>query len=297
MRSSKLKKLASFGLVAILSIGITAGCGATGGSEEGADTTSAALSGKITIKGSDTLLPLAQRLAEEFMAINPDVMISVTGGGSGVGIAALIDGTTDIADASRAIKDEEKTQAETKGISPVENKIADDGLSVIVNPKLGITQLTVAQVKDIYTGKVKNWSEVGGPDLQIVAIARDNSSGTYTYFKEEVLADEEYRADALTEPSNGNIVKNVGQTEGAIGYVGLAYLNDSVVALGIATEDGGAYVIPSVATVQDGSYPISRPLFMYTNGEPADVLKAFIDYAVSADGQKIVEEIGFIPQQ
>lgn len=296
MKSSMLKKLASFGLVAILSIGITAGCGASGGSEEGADT-SATLSGKITIKGSDTLLPLAQRLAEEFMAINPDVMISVTGGGSGVGIAALIDGTTDIADASRAIKDEEKTQAEEKGISPVENKVADDGLSVIVNPKLGITQLTIAQVKDIYTGKVKNWSEVGGPDLQVVAITRDNSSGTYTYFKEEVLDDEEYRADALTEPSNGNIVKNVGQTEGAIGYVGLAYLNDSVVALGIASEDGGAYVKPSVATVQDGSYPISRPLFMYTNGEPADVLKAFIDYAVSADGQKIVEEIGFIPQQ
>lgn len=279
-------KVLSMVAIAGLSIGVLAGCG---GATEGEDAN--ATSGEIKIVGSDTVLPVAQRAAELFMEKNPDVIVSVTGGGSGVGIAALIDGTTDIADASRGIKDEETTEAEANGITPTEFKIADDGLSVIVNPELGVVGLSTEQIKGIFTGTIKNWSEVGGPDLQIVAITRDNSSGTYAFFKEEVLDDEDFRADALTEPSNGNIVKNVAQTKGAIGYVGLAYLNDTVSSLQVDA------VAPSLETVKDGSYPISRPLFMYTNGEPAGAIKAYLDFVLSAEGQAIIEEIGFIPVQ
>jgi phosphate transport system substrate-binding protein len=282
-------KILSMVAIAGLTIAMLAGCGGTETTE------SDGLSGEIKVIGSDTVLPVAQMTAEMFMEANPDAIISVTGGGSGVGIAALIDGTTNIANASRGIKDKEIEEAEAKGITPNEIKIADDGLSVIVNPELGLESLTIAQIKDIFTGKVSNWKEVGGPDLQIVAITRDNSSGTYAFFKEEVLDDEDFRADALTEPSNGNIVKNVSQTKGAIGYVGLAYLNDSVVSLSVAKEDGAALVAPSLETVKDGTYPIARPLFMYTNGEPTGLVKAYIDFVLSAEGQAIVTEIGFIP--
>ena len=282
-------KILTVAAVVALSVAMLTGCGQT---EDAADD---GLSGEIKVVGSDTVLPVAQMTAELFMEANPDAVISVTGGGSGVGIAALIDGTTDIANASRSIKDKEIAEAEGKGITANEIKIADDGLSVIVNPELGIQELTIAQIKDIFTGKVSNWKEVGGADLAIVTITRDNSSGTYAFFKEEVLDDEDFRPDALTEPSNGNIVKNVAQTKGAIGYVGLAYLNDSVVSLSVAKEDGAGFVAPSLETVKDGSYPIARPLFMYTNGEPAGLVKAYIDFVLSAEGQAVIKEIGFIP--
>lgn len=293
MKKGLFRKSIIFILAGIMVLSVLSGCGKA--KQNGGETENT-LAGEITVKGSDTVLPVAQKAAEVYMSeVNKDAIISVTGGGSGVGIAALIDGTTDIANASRPIKDEEVQQAKEKGITPYETKIADDGLSVIVNPQLGVTQLTLAQLKDIYTGKINNWKEVGGPDLKIVAITRDNSSGTYAYFKEKVLEDEEYRADALTEPSNGNIVKTVAQTKGAIGYVGLAYLNNSVVALKVAKEDGAPYVEANLENVKNGSYPISRPLMMYTNGEPKGLVKDFIDFILSDRGQKIVEEIGYIP--
>lgn len=290
MKKNVLKKIMISVACVSLLVPLFAGCGSKS-APEGSENT-----GTLTLKGSDTVLPVAQKTSEVFMTdVNKEAVVSVTGGGSGVGIAALIDGTTDIADSSRKIKDEEIAKAKEKGIDPVETKIADDGLSVIVNPQLGIKQLTLAQLKDIYTGKINNWKEVGGPDLKIVTITRDNSSGTYAYFKEAVLQDEDFRADALTEPSNGNIVTVVSQTKGAVGYVGLAYLNDKVAALGVSSAEGSPYVVPSEQTVKDKTYPISRPLFMYTNGAPKGLAKEYIDFVLSDKGQAIIEETGFIP--
>lgn len=272
--------------IAAIATGILAGCGSQQ-SKQPENT----ISGEITIKGSDTVLPVAQKAAEVFMTNNPDAVVSVSGGGSGVGIAALLDGTTDIANASRDVKEKEVKAAEDKGITLTQHTIALDGVSVIVNPELGITALTKVQIKDIYTGKITNWKNIGGPDLEIVAFSRDSSSGTYELFKDVVLEGEDYKADVLTEPSNGNIVQQVGQTKGAIGYVGFAYVNDTVVAV---TVDG---VVPSAETVKDGSYPIARSLFMFTNGEPAEgtLTKGFIDFVLSDAGQNIVGEVGYIP--
>jgi phosphate transport system substrate-binding protein len=272
--------------IAAIATGILAGCGSQQ-SKQPENT----ISGEITIKGSDTVLPVAQKAAEVFMTNNPDAVVSVSGGGSGVGIAALLDGTTDIANASRDVKEKEVKAAEDKGITLTKHTIALDGVSVIVNPELGITALTKVQIKDIYTGKITNWKNIGGPDLEIVAFSRDSSSGTYELFKDVVLEGEDYKADVLTEPSNGNIVQQVGQTKGAIGYVGFAYVNDTVVAV---TVDG---VVPSAETVKDGSYPIARSLFMFTNGEPAEgtLTKGFIDFVLSDAGQNIVGEVGYIP--
>lgn len=290
MKKNVLKKIMISVACVSLLVPLFAGCGSKS-APEGSENT-----GTLTLKGSDTVLPVAQKTSEVFMTdVNKEAVVSVTGGGSGVGIAALIDGTTDIADSSRKIKDEEIAKAKEKGIDPVETKIADDGLSVIVNPQLGIKQLTLAQLKDIYTGKINNWKEVGGPDLKIVTITRDNSSGTYAYFKEAVLQDEDFRADALTEPSNGNIVTVISQTKGAVGYVGLAYLNDKVAALAVSSAEGSPYVVPSEQTVKDKTYPISRPLFMYTNGAPKGLAKEYIDFVLSDKGQAIIEETGFIP--
>lgn len=242
----------------------------------------------IVLKGSTTVLPIAQPCAEVFMDQNPDVDISVQGGGSSVGITSLIDGTCDIGNSSRPIKDVEIKMAQEKGIEIYENIIARDAIAVIVNPKNDINGLTLAQIKDIYTGKISNWSEVGGSPQVIVVVSRDSASGTFEAFNELALHKEKLRPDALLQASNAAVATTVANTPGAIGYVGLGYLTDRVKA--IKVND----VLPSKETVNKELYPLARPLFMYTNGKPEGMIKEFIDFVLSAEGQKLVEENGYI---
>jgi len=243
---------------------------------------------KIVIEGSTTVLPISQRAAEVFMDSHAGADIAVRGGGSGVGIASLIDGTVDIANASRAMKDAEVQKTVDKGRTPKANVVAMDGICVIVNHSNGVSALTKKQIRDIYTGKVSNWKDVGGSDAKIVVISRDSSSGTFEAFGELALDKEKVRADALLQASNQAVASTVAQTPDAIGYVGLGYVTSSVKALDV---DG---VKASRETVLNGRYPISRPLFMYTNGQPKGLTKEFIDFIMSAEGQKIVEEEGFV---
>jgi len=243
---------------------------------------------KIVIEGSTTVLPIAQKTAELFMDQNPDADISVRGGGSGVGIASLLDGACDIADSSRPIKDTELDKAASNGKDIKTHIVAMDGIAVIVNPANGVGGLTKGQLKDVYTGKISNWSQLGGNDAKIVVISRDSSSGTFEAFGELALDKQKVRADALMQASNQAIASIVGKTPDAVGYVGLGYITDSVKVLPI---NG---VVASVETVLSGKYPISRPLFMYTNGKLQGLIKDFIDFVKSKEGQKIVEEEGFV---
>lgn len=245
----------------------------------------------IFIKGSDTILPLAQAEAEEFMSKYHEKSVTVTGGGSGVGIAALIDGEVDIASASRTMKESEIKAAEANGINPVQDVIAYDGISVIVNPDNPISELSFEQLRGIYNGSISNWKDVGGEDEPVAVLSRDSSSGTYEYFKEEVLLEDEYRPDALTQPTTGAIVTEVSQNPNAIGYIGVAYLDDSVKALSLDAGVGSEY--PSSENIISGKYPLARPLFFYTNGEPEGLIKEFVDFVQSEEGQNIVLEVGY----
>lgn len=248
----------------------------------------------ITIKGSDTVLPLAQMEAEKMMDKDSSVSISVVGGGSGVGITALLDGTTEMAMASRDLKTEETLKFKEAKIEIEKVIVAYDALSVIVHPDNKVGQLTREQIEKIFTGEIKNWKEVGGDDLVIVAYSRESSSGTYEFFKEEVLDDKNYASDILSMPATGAIVQSVSQTKGAIGYIGLAYQNETVKQLSVSYDQGKTFVAPSIATAKDKSYPIARPLFYMYNKTNADKVKAFVDYTLSEEGQKIVAEIGYI---
>jgi phosphate transport system substrate-binding protein len=242
----------------------------------------------ITIKGSTTVLPIAQATAEAFMEKNQAINISVQGGGSSVGVTSLIDGTCDIADSSRQIKPEEIKKAKSKGVNVNEIKIAMDGIAIIVNPKNSIKVITKQQIKDIYTGKVSDWSELGGAPGKIVVLSRDTSSGTYEAFEVLALNKEKVRPDALINASNQAIASTVGTTPGAIGYVGHGYLTKKVKDLPV---DG---VKCTKETILSGKYGLSRPLFMYTNGKPSGDIKKLIDFVLGKVGQKIVEEEGFV---
>ena len=244
---------------------------------------------KITVEGSTTVLPIAQKAAEVYMEKDKSADIIVRGGGSGVGIASLIDGGCDIADASRPIKDSELDKAVANGKSLKAHVIAMDGIAVIVHPSNKISALTRKQVKDIYTGKISNWSQLGGNNEKIVVISRDTSSGTFEAFGELVLDKQKVRPDAIMQASNQAVASTVARTPGSIGYVGLGYVSSSVKALEI---DG---IIPSKETVLTNKYPIARPLFMYTNGEPKGLVKRFIDFIKSPEGQKLAEEEGYVP--
>lgn len=247
----------------------------------------------ISLKGSDTVLPLAQAEAEKFMTENSGKSVTVTGGGSGVGITALIDGEADIATASREMKAEEIEAAKAKGINPVETTIAYDGISVIVNPASSVSELTFDQLRGIYNGSISNWKEVGGEDRPIAVISRDSSSGTYEYFQETVLLGDEYRPDALTQPATGGVVGEVSQNPGAIGYIGVAYLDNSVKALNL--NAGNGFEAPTSENILSGAYPLSRSLYFYTNGEPSGLTKEFFDFVLSEKGQGIVSEVGYFP--
>jgi phosphate transport system substrate-binding protein len=252
------------------------------------------LAQKVVIKGSDSVLPLGQKVAEQFMKSNKNVNISVVGGGSGVGIAALIDGTTQIAMTSRPIKMDEKLKLQAAGRQYKEVKIAYDALSIILNPGNKVTQLTREQIEGIFTGKIKNWKEVGGDDMKIVAYARETSSGTYEFFKEHLLNRKNYASTCLNMPASGSVVQSVSQTKGAIGYVGLAYVDKSVKAIGVSTDKGKTYVKPSIATAKNKTYPIVRPLYFYYPTKSEATVKSFIDYVIGKTGQGLVSQIGYI---
>lgn len=245
------------------------------------------------IKGSDTVLPLTQKEAEKYNKKNPSADISVSGGGSGVGISALMDGTTDIAMASRKIKLDEKMKMQEAGKTVVEKTIAWDALAVIVNPQNKVSQLTRQQLEGIFTGKITNWKEVGGADLKIVVYSRETSSGTYEFFKESILKNKNYMSSVLSMPATGAIIQSIGQTPGAIGYVGLAYLNKEVKALKVS-YDGKTFVEPTYANAKNKSYPVVRPLFYYYIKKDEAKVKPFIDYVLTAEGQQTVKEIGYI---
>ena len=246
------------------------------------------------IKGSDTALPLTQKEAEEYMKTNKSAKLTVTGGGSGVGISALLDGTTEIAMSSRKIKFDEKSKFQQAGKTVLEKIISYDALAVIVNPGNKVSQLTREQLEGIYTGKIKNWKEVGGDDMAIVVYCRETSSGTYEFFKEHILKNKNYMSSVLSMPATGAIIQSVSQTKGAIGYVGLAYLNNRVKALKVS-YDGKNYVSPSVETAKNKTYPVVRPLFFYYDKKTEAKVKPFINYFLSEAGQKIVKNEGYIP--
>jgi phosphate transport system substrate-binding protein len=246
------------------------------------------------IKGSDTVLPLSQQCAEAYMKANKNAKVTVTGGGSGVGINALIDGTTELAQSSRKIKFDEKKKVEEKGSALKEVIIAYDALAVIVNPKNQVSNLTREQLDGIFTGKITNWKEVGGPDSKIVPYSRETSSGTYEFFKEEILKKKDYMPGILSMPATGAIVQSVKNTPGAIGYIGLGYLNKEVKAIKISYDEGKTFVEPSIATAKNETYPVVRPLIYYYAADKEAAVKPFVDFVLSKAGQDIVNKIGFI---
>jgi phosphate transport system substrate-binding protein len=256
----------------------------------------------IENKGSDTLVNLALAWAEAYMGSYPEVRISVTGGGSGTGIAAMINGTVDIANASRGMKAEEIAAAEGNGITPIEFVVARDAIAVVVHPSNPVDGLTLEQISDIYTMKITNWREVGGEDRPIVLLSRESNSGTYVYFLDNVvrLGDKEsdllFAPDTLLMPSSEGISAEVRQNPNAIGYDGLGYVTHDQKMVAVARDSDSSYVLPSVETVNDGSYPISRPLYMYTAGEPTGQVKAYMDWLLG-EGQSLVSELGFVPLQ
>jgi phosphate transport system substrate-binding protein len=254
----------------------------------------------IENKGSDTLVNLALAWAEAYMQRNPDVRISVTGGGSGTGIAALINGTVDIANASREMKPEEIAAARANGYEPKEFVVARDAIAVVVHPSNPVDGLTLQQLSDIYTGKITNWRELGGEDRPIVLLSRESNSGTYVYFLEQVIrlgdpkSDLLFSPDTLLMPSSEGISAEVRQNPNAIGYDGLGYVTPDQKTLKVAADSRGPYVLPSAETVNQGLYPISRPLYMYTIGEPTGQIARYLDW-VRHEGQALVLQLGFVP--
>jgi phosphate transport system substrate-binding protein len=275
---------------------------ACGGRSPGAGSEGSPSAQTIENKGSDTLVNLALAWAEAYTALRPDVRISVTGGGSGTGIAAMINGTVDIANASRAMKQVEVDAAKENGITPVEHTVAGDAIAVVVHPDNPVDELALQQISDIYTRQITNWSEVGGEDRPIVLLSRESNSGTYVYFLENVVrqGDKEsdllFSPDTLLMPSSEGISAEIRQNPNAIGYDGLGYVTPDQKVIAVARDAGGPYVLPSMATVNDGSYPIARSLFMYTAGEPEGEIKTFLDW-VLRDGQALVSDLGFVPLQ
>ena len=245
--------------------------------------------GELVIKGSTTVLPIAQKTAEAFMAENPDIKISLSGGGSGNGIKAIIDGTAHIGNTSRFIKQKEVNLANTKGVYPVPFRIALDAIVPVVNVKNKISNLSLDQLKAIYLGKIKNWKDVGGTPGKIVVISRDSSSGTFGVWKDLVMKKERVIPSALTVPSNGGIVQAVSKTPGAVGYVGLGYISDGIKAVKVDNIEG------TEENTLNGSFPISRGLFMFTKGWPKGETMSYLSFILSKKGQTLVKEAGSIP--
>lgn len=282
---------------ALASVLLLAACGSPEKKADNANGATDASSNKIaiTIKGSDTVLPLSQKEAEEYMKKHADASITIVGGGSGVGISALMEGTTDVAMSSRALKMDEKLKYQDKKIDVTEVTIANDALAVVVHPKNSVEKLTHEQISDIFTGKITNWKEVGGKDMKIICYSRETSSGTYEFFKEHVMDKKNYATTVLNMPATGAIIQSVSQTEGAIGYVGLAYETKDVKPLAVSYDQGKNFVLPSIVSAQDGTYPISRPLYYFYSKSNEAKIKPFVDFILSDEGQQLVKDVGYVP--
>ena len=287
-----------FLIVCLLAVAMLAGCARGGDSAENSDTPSRS----IQNKGSDTLVNVALAWAERYREVDPSTSIAVTGGGSGTGIAALINGTVDIANASRAMKQKEFEEAAANGVEAVEFVVAIDALAVIVHPDNPVDKLTIPQMADIYTGRITNWSEVGGKDETIVLLSRETNSGTHVYFLEEVVRRGEkentdiFAPQTLLMPSSVGITSELRRNPNAIGYDGLGYVDEHHEKIvNVAVDDSAPFVKPSVASASDGSYPISRNLYMYTAGQPTGVTQEYLDWIRGDEGQEIVLGLGFVP--
>jgi phosphate transport system substrate-binding protein len=249
----------------------------------------------ITIKGSDTMVILGQRWAEEYMKTHPGLIIQVTGGGSGTGIAALINGSTDIAEASRPMKPEEKASVKAKrGKDVQEIPVALDGLAIYVNEANPVARITLAQAKAIYTGKTTRWEALGAPPSPIIAYGRENNSGTYAYFKEHVLKNEDFAPEVLSLPGTAAVINAVSKDKNAIGYGGIAYAK-GIKAVPVSADDASPAIAPTMENVTTGKYPISRSLFFYTAGKPEGAMQVFVDWVLGPTGQKICEQVGYYP--
>jgi phosphate transport system substrate-binding protein len=258
-------------------------------------TTGNELTGTIVVKGSDTLLIVAQRWAEEFITLNPKVNVQVAGGGTGTGFTALKDRTTDIADASREIKTSEIESCKASDVNPIEWTVGLDGISIVVNPSNPITSLSMTQLEMIYNGTYTNWSEVGGKSAPIVTYGRQSTSGTYDFFREHVLHNRDFRADNRELAGNAEIVQSVQGDSNGIGYVGVAYTKQgvNVKTLGISSLSTTVYE-PTIANIKSGAYPIARKLYIYTDGNPTDLLGQYVAFILGPQGQEILEETGYI---
>jgi len=260
-----------------------------------------AYTASMQIKGSDTIVNLIQAWAEKIVEKNPSYNLGVTGGGSGTGFAALINGTCDIAMSSREIEEKELAMAAEKNVVPVEYMVGLDGLAILIHRNNPVTELTLEQLRGIFMAKITNWKEVGGEDRRIVILSRESNSGTHLFFKEHVLrhhdkkAKDEFAPRALLMPSSQAIYDEVAQNPNALGYVGMGFISDRVKAVSVAVDENSDYYYPNSQNVIMGKYPISRPLYLYTNGQPQGVAREFIDYALSEEGQRIVEETDFVP--
>ncbi len=280
----------------VLVIGIFTGCR----SQESVLVDDAAVVA-IQNKGSDTMVNLALAWAERYQEYAPDVSVAVTGGGSGTGITALINGTVDLANASRQIKTEELEAARENGIEPVEFVVARDAIAIVVHPSNPVDNLTLQQLSDIYSGKILNWSELGGEDRPIVLLSRETNSGTHVYFLEEVVRlgntkdTTLFSADTLLLPSSEGIGTEVRQNPNAIGYDGLGYVTDDMKTIAVSKGEGEAFWPPTAETVNAGNYPIARDLYIYTAGEPQGAIQTYLEWILSAEAQQIVLDLGFVP--
>ena len=271
------------------------GCTRTEGSAGGAGGSPGTEKTTLSLKGSDTMVILGQRWAETYMKTNPGVTIQVTGGGSGTGIAALINGTTDVCESSRPMKDKEKAEAQAKrGAPAMETKVALDALAVYVNEKSARKEISIPALHKIYVGETKNWKDVGGPDHAIVLYGRENNSGTYSYFKEHVLENKDFASSVQTLAGTSAVASAVKGDPYGIGYGGIAYL-EGIRALDVKKDDASPAITPSLKTAQDGTYPIARFLYFYTSGEPTGLSKRFIEWVKSPDGQGVIEQVGYYP--
>lgn len=273
-------------------------CG-TKSSQKGSSSVSGASS--IVNKGSDTIVNLALAWAEAYQIVRPQVRISVTGGGSGTGIAALINGTVDIANASRQIKPEEIAEAQANGVNPTEFTVARDAIAIIVNPNNPVDHLTIDQISAIYAGAFDHWSQVGGENRPIVRLSRETNSGTHVYFLEQVLRKGDksdktlFSPDTLLLPSSEGITAEVRDNPNAIGYDGLGYVTEEVKVVAVSKTPEGPFVLPSAETVNEGNYPIARDLYMYTAGEPSGEIRNYLEWIRGPDAQHIVTQLGFVP--
>ncbi|MCX8112670.1 MAG: phosphate ABC transporter substrate-binding protein [Bacteroidia bacterium] len=249
----------------------------------------------ISVKGSDTILPLSQAFAEAFLRERNDLLISVTGGGSGVGIAALMNGDADIAMSSRPLKLSERLKLIEQGKILVEDTIAWDVLAICVHPSNPVQKLTRTQLAAIFTGRIKNWKEVGGPDLRILPYSRESSSGTFEFFREHMLKGKDFSPEVRFIPATGMMVQSISQTPGAIGYTGVAYVTSGVKVLAVAQDGDTQYYFPARSRAELDKYPIARPLYYYYDAARAERVKPFLKFVHSAQGRRIVEKVGYVP--